>query len=53
MKLVAHKWSKLESKLLTEAVALDEKTNWKTVSERLYESNPNNNKVFRTAKQCR
>ena len=36
-----------------EGVALDDKINWKLVSEKLYEKNPSKNKVFRTAKQCR
>ena len=53
MKLVTHKWSKLESRLLAEAIGQDDKINWKLVSEKLYEKNNSKNKVFRTAKQCR
>jgi hypothetical protein len=34
-------------------VAEQEKVHWKLVSERLYERNPAQSKVFRTAKQCR
>lgn len=53
VRLVTHKWSKAESRLLAEAVAEQVKVHWKLVSERLYERNPAKNKVFRTAKQCR
>jgi len=50
---VTHKWSKAESKLLSETVTSSAKINWKLVAEKLFENNSNKNKVFRTAKQCR
>lgn len=34
-------------------MANQDKPNWKNISEKLYENNPNKNKVFRTPKQCR
>lgn len=53
VRLITHKWSKIESRLLAQAVAEQTKIHWKLVSERLYERNPSKSKVFRTAKQCR
>ena len=53
VKLITHKWSKQQERLLREAVGSVDKINWKLVSEKLYEKNPSRSKVFRTAKQCR
>lgn len=52
-KLVTHKWSKLESKLLTDVISQMGSLHWKLIAEKLYERNANPHKVFRTAKQCR
>lgn len=59
--LATHNWTKQESELLASIVQAklanhrqgETIKEWKSISQELYNLNPDEDKVFRNAKQCR